>query len=61
LADELGTSPAAVALAYVLQQPEHVLGLLGTRSPAHLEEALAARDIRLTSDQLGWLEDGTSR
>lgn len=58
LAGELGTSPAAVALAYVLHQPPHVLALVGTRSQAHLEEALSARGIRLTPDQLSWLEDG---
>ena len=58
LAEKLGTSPAAVALSYVLHQPPHVLALVGTRSQAHLEEALSAREIRLTPDQLHWLEDG---
>ena len=58
LAEELGTSPAAVALSYVLNQPPHVLALVGTRSQAHLEEALSACRLRLTPDQLSWLEDG---
>jgi aryl-alcohol dehydrogenase-like predicted oxidoreductase len=49
---------ASVALAYVLHQPPHVLAVVGTRSEAHLEEALSAREIRLTPDQLSWLEAG---
>jgi aryl-alcohol dehydrogenase-like predicted oxidoreductase len=58
LADELGMAPAAVALAYVLQQPAHVHAVVGTRSAAHLDDALSARDIRLSEQQLRWLEDG---
>jgi aryl-alcohol dehydrogenase-like predicted oxidoreductase len=58
LAEALGASPAAVALSYVLHQPPHVVALVGTRSQVHLEEALSARAIRLTPDQLSWLEDG---
>jgi aryl-alcohol dehydrogenase-like predicted oxidoreductase len=58
LAEEVGSSPATVALSYVLNQPSHVLALVGTRSRAHLEEALSASGIRLTSEQLSWLEDG---
>jgi aryl-alcohol dehydrogenase-like predicted oxidoreductase len=58
LAEELQTAPAAVALAYVLHQPEHVLAVVGTRSEAHLEEALTARELRLSPEQLAWLETG---
>jgi aryl-alcohol dehydrogenase-like predicted oxidoreductase len=58
LAKEFGVSPAAVALSYVLHQPPHVLAAVGTRSPAHLAEALSARHLRLTQQQLGWLETG---
>jgi len=58
LAARLGTTPAAVALAYVLHQPPHVLAAVGTRSRAHLEEALAAARLELSPDQLAWLEQG---
>jgi len=34
------------------------LGRLGTRSPAHLAEAIAAAAVRLTADELDWLEYG---
>jgi aryl-alcohol dehydrogenase-like predicted oxidoreductase len=59
LAGRLGTSPTAVALAYVLAQPEHVLPVVGTRSPEHLDEALGAADIELAPDELEWLETGS--
>jgi aryl-alcohol dehydrogenase-like predicted oxidoreductase len=58
LADELGTSAAGVALAYVFNQPEYVLPIVGTRSEAHVEEALLAADIQLSPEQVAWLETG---
>jgi aryl-alcohol dehydrogenase-like predicted oxidoreductase len=58
LARRLGTSTPAVALAYVLHQPDHVMPVVGTCSEAHLDEALAAADLRLTPDDLAWLEAG---
>jgi aryl-alcohol dehydrogenase-like predicted oxidoreductase len=58
LAEELGTSAAAVALAYVLHQPDYVLPVVGTRSEAHLDEALSASEIELSRQQLDWLESG---
>jgi aryl-alcohol dehydrogenase-like predicted oxidoreductase len=56
LARRLGTSTPAVALAYVLHRSDHVLPVVGTRSEAHLDEALGAADIRLTPAELDWLE-----
>ena len=58
LAERLGTSAPAVALAYVLHQPGHVRPVVGTRSAAHLDEALGAAAIRLEPDDLVWLENG---
>jgi aryl-alcohol dehydrogenase-like predicted oxidoreductase len=60
LAERLGTSASAVALAYVLNQPEHVLPVVGTGSEAHLDEALDAAGIRLSGEQLDWLETGSA-
>jgi aryl-alcohol dehydrogenase-like predicted oxidoreductase len=60
LAREAEVSPAAIALSYVLHQPPHVLAVVGTRSQAHLSEALSARHIGLTQQQLTWLETGDS-
>jgi aryl-alcohol dehydrogenase-like predicted oxidoreductase len=58
LAARLGCSVSAVALAYVLHQRDHVLPVVGTRSEAHLDEALGAAAIQLSADDVAWLEDG---
>lgn len=58
IAERLGASPSAIALAYVLHQPGHVLPVVGTRSEAHLDEALGALEIPLSADEVAWLENG---
>jgi aryl-alcohol dehydrogenase-like predicted oxidoreductase len=58
LAGRLDVSTSAVALAYVLHQPDYVLPVVGTRSEAHLDEALAAAEIRLEPAEVEWLEHG---
>lgn len=58
LAEDLGTSATAVALAYVFHQPDYVLPIVGTRSEDHLDEALSASEIELSPAQLDWLESG---
>jgi aryl-alcohol dehydrogenase-like predicted oxidoreductase len=59
LAEELGASAAAVALAYVFHQPDYVLPVVGMRSEAHVDDAFRAERIRLTPEQLDWLEAPT--
>jgi aryl-alcohol dehydrogenase-like predicted oxidoreductase len=56
LARQLGTSVPAVALAYVLHQPDYVLPVVGTRSEAHVDDAFRAERVRLSAEQLDWLE-----
>jgi aryl-alcohol dehydrogenase-like predicted oxidoreductase len=58
LGERLGSSPSAVALAYVLHQPSHVLPVVRTGSEVHLEEMLAAAELRLGDEELVWLETG---
>jgi aryl-alcohol dehydrogenase-like predicted oxidoreductase len=58
LAERLGTTAPIIALAYVQHQPAHVLPVIGTRSEAHLDEALGAGAIRLDPDDLAWLQNG---
>jgi aryl-alcohol dehydrogenase-like predicted oxidoreductase len=60
LAEQLGTTPNAVALSYALHQPGPVLAVIGTRSEAHLAEALAACELELSREQLAWLETGAA-
>ena len=58
-----GHDPAALALAWLLDRGGHVIPIPGTRTPAHLENWIAAPEIRLTDDDragidrilpLGW-------
>ena len=56
LAEKLGRKPIHVALAYVLAQPFPVIPLIGPRNVAELEDSLSALDIRLTPEQVKWLE-----
>jgi aryl-alcohol dehydrogenase-like predicted oxidoreductase len=58
LAEQLGTSAAGVALAYVFHQPEYVLPVVGTRSESHVDDAFRAADLQLSPEQVGWLETG---
>jgi aryl-alcohol dehydrogenase-like predicted oxidoreductase len=56
LAARHGCSATAMALAYVLHQRDHVLPVVGTRSQAHLDEALGAEAIELSPEDVAWLE-----
>ncbi len=58
LGARLGLTMTQVALAWVLGQPAAPFASIGTTSPAHLAEAVAATDVRLTEAELRWLEDG---
>jgi aryl-alcohol dehydrogenase-like predicted oxidoreductase len=55
LGERHGSSATAVALAYVLHQPDHVLPVVRAGSEAHLDEMLAAAELRLADDELEWL------
>lgn len=56
LAQKRGRKPIHVALAYVLAQPFPVVPLIGPRNVAELEDSLSALDIRLTPEEVKWLE-----
>ena len=56
LAAKLGKSPIHIALAYVLAQPFPSIPLIGPRTLGELEDSLKALDIRLSPDDLKWLE-----
>lgn len=56
LAKQLGRHPIHIALAYVIAQPFPVIPLIGPRTTAELEDSLSALDIRLTPEQVKWLE-----
>ncbi|MFI0487714.1 aldo/keto reductase [Actinomadura sp. 9N215] len=56
VAAETGATPAQVALAWLLGRSPVVLPIPGTGSIAHLEENVAAADLRLTDDQFQRLD-----
>lgn len=58
LAAELGVTPIQIALAYVLAQPFPVVPLIGPRRLVELDSSLAALKIKLTPQQVKWLESG---
>jgi predicted dehydrogenase/aryl-alcohol dehydrogenase-like predicted oxidoreductase len=58
LARELGRHPIHIALAYVLAQPFPVIPLIGPRNLTELEDSLSALSLKLTPDQVKWLESG---
>ena len=58
LAVRMGVTPNQIALAYLLNQPFHVIPILGTTDPLHLADAVQATAVRLTTEQIAWLRDG---
>ncbi|MEU6851146.1 aldo/keto reductase [Actinacidiphila alni] len=57
VADELGTSPAAVALAWLRAREGTIVPIIGARRVDHLTTNLAALDLDLTPDQLRGLDE----
>jgi aryl-alcohol dehydrogenase-like predicted oxidoreductase len=51
-----GATPAQVALAWLLEQGDHVLLIPGTASLAHLEENMAAAGLELSAEQVAELD-----
>jgi aryl-alcohol dehydrogenase-like predicted oxidoreductase len=56
VAVRLGTTPMAVALAWLLQRSPNILLIPGTSSVAHLRENVAAADLTLSEEDLAELD-----
>ncbi|RKR05108.1 aryl-alcohol dehydrogenase-like predicted oxidoreductase [Flavobacterium sp. 90] len=52
VANELGATPAQIALAWLLRQGSDIAPIPGTRRVARVEENIAADSIELSADQL---------
>jgi aryl-alcohol dehydrogenase-like predicted oxidoreductase len=52
VAEELGATPAQVAIAWVRAQPWHTIPIVGGRSETQLRENLGSLDIDLSPEQL---------
>lgn len=56
VANEIGCTPAQVALAWLLHNPDVDSPVLGVRTPAQLEDNLGALDLNLSDDHLARLD-----
>ena len=61
IAADAGCTPAQLALAWLLHKAPHIVPIPGTTSVAHLQEDLAAADIRLGAETLQRLEATVNR
>jgi aryl-alcohol dehydrogenase-like predicted oxidoreductase len=57
LANEKGVSTIQIALAYVLNQPFPTCALIGAQNTEELQSCLVGSNIRLTQDEVQWLEN----
>jgi aryl-alcohol dehydrogenase-like predicted oxidoreductase len=55
-AEKLGASRAQVALAWLLRKPQVTAPIVGVSKPKHLEDALAALDLKLDDEIVASLE-----
>ena len=56
VAEDVGTKPAEVALAWLLSRPGVVAPIIGATKIDHLETAVRSLDLKLTSDQIKAIE-----
>ena len=57
LAEHRGVSPAQIALAWILRQPGVTSPIIGASKMRHLEEAIAALEIKLSDEESKSLEE----
>jgi aryl-alcohol dehydrogenase-like predicted oxidoreductase len=57
IADELAITPGQLALAWLLHQDPAVVPIPGSRTPAHIDENLAAAGIDLHPDTLARIDE----
>lgn len=60
LAEERGTTPSAIALAWLLAKPTVSSVIFGARSIEQLDANLAAADVALTADEVKALDDASA-
>lgn len=56
IAQEVGCTPAQLALAWLLHKDAQLIPIPGTQNIQHLQDNLAAVDVRLTPDQMQRLD-----
>jgi aryl-alcohol dehydrogenase-like predicted oxidoreductase len=61
LAVSKGCTPGQLALAWVLSRGQDIVPIPGTKRRIYVEENLAAADIELTGEDIGWLEQNVGQ
>lgn len=56
IAQELGCTPAQLALAWLLAKGEHIIPIFGTRQPEHLDDNAGAADVTLDPNTVARLD-----
>ncbi len=56
IAQELGCTPAQLALAWLLAKGEHIIPIFGTRQPEHLDDNAGAADVKLDPNTVARLD-----
>ncbi|RME48534.1 MAG: aldo/keto reductase [Chloroflexi bacterium] len=59
VAEEVGSTPAAVSLAWLLAQPVVTAPIIGANSVEQLRDNLAALDVTLSEEQIGRLSEAS--
>jgi aryl-alcohol dehydrogenase-like predicted oxidoreductase len=57
VAAERGVPPAQVALAWLLHKPGVTAPIVGATKPGHIQDALAAAELRLSPEEMARLEE----
>jgi aryl-alcohol dehydrogenase-like predicted oxidoreductase len=57
VAGERGVAPAQIALAWLLHKPGVTAPIVGATKPVHLEDALAATELELSTEEIARLEE----
>lgn len=57
VAERLGVNPGKVALAWLLHQPVLTAPVVGATSAAHVEDAVAALEVKLSPQDLAFLQE----
>ena len=57
LAQQHGTTPAQIALAWLLHKPGVTAPIIGASKMPHLEQAAAAVEIELSEEEMIFLEE----
>jgi len=57
LAGRRGVPPSHIALAWLFHQPVVTSPIVGATKPHHLEDAVAALSVKLSDDEIKWLEE----